>query len=429
MALPPGPSAHPVRQGIRWTRDAIGYLEACRAEFGESFTGRFPWAGETVFTSDPGLIKAIFASDRENAHAGFAKDVLGPFMGPRSVMFSQGEQHLRQRKLLVAALHQRSDEYEELIRGLTEEEVSSWPPGQSFRLHPRMRALTLDVILRVVIGIREPERHDRLRQLLERAFEYVTPPALTLRGLLASRLPFYSVERKLRPVVKEIDSFLAAEIAARRSDSRLRARDDVLSQLAAARNGEGLAMDDVEIRDQLMTLVHAGAEPSAAGLAWGFDSLLRAPDALDRLRDSGGDERYAAAVVRETLRLRSIVPIVSRDLGSEHRVDGHNLPAGTTVAICIYLAHTRRDVYPDPYEFRPERFLDGGPETFSWIPFGGGTRRCIGAPFAELEMRVIFDHIARSTVLRPTAGPARPKLANANFKPDNGIPVVLESRR
>jgi cytochrome P450 len=233
-------------------------------------------------------------------------------------------------------------------------------------------------------------------------------------------------------MLAEADEILLAEIAERRDDPDLGSREDILSLLVAARFEDGSAMSDAELRDQLMTLLIAGHETTATGLAWAFDLLFRAPLQYERLRAevAEGGHEYLDAVIEETLRLRPVVPFVGRELHVAAELDGYELPEGTVVMPSIYLAHTRRDSYPDPHAFRPERFLEGGPDTFSWIPFGGGTRRCIGAAFAQLEMRVVLRTVLGRAELRPATGDPEPIVRrNVTLSPRNGTPAILVKRR
>ncbi len=257
--------------------------------------------------------------------------------------------------------------------------------GERFPLHPRMQAITLEVILRAVFGVEDGARRERLRGLLVRMLELTESPIAQAVGMLSRPLRRFGPYGRLIRLRDQVDAELYAQIAERRADPDAGERDDILSLLVAARFEDGEPMSDGEVRDQLMTLLFAGHETTATALAWAFDQLFRNPEPFDRLRAEldGGHDSYLDAVATETLRIRPVVPTVGRLIHSEMELGGHELPAGTAVMASIYLAHMNPDIYPDPYEFRPERFLDGGPETYSWVPFGGGTRRCIGAAFAS----------------------------------------------
>jgi cytochrome P450 len=294
-----------------------------------------------------------------------------------------------------------------------------------------MQAITFEVILAAVFGVEDDTRRAALSERLSEVLATTRSPfALGMTIDRARSLPRY---RRVAQMLDESDEIMFAEIADRRVDAELKSREDILSMLVAARFDDGTAMDDVEIRDQLMTLLLAGHETTATALAWAFDLLFRAPDKLECLREeveAGTGHEYLDAVVKETLRLRPVVPFVGRQLKQPMELGGYDLPAGTDVMPAIQLAHTRPDVYPDPYEFRPERFLEDSPETFGWIPFGGGTRRCIGAAFAELEMRVVLSTILQRATLRPaTDRPERIVRRNVTLSPRGGTPAILVERR
>jgi cytochrome P450 len=281
-----------------------------------------------------------------------------------------------------------------------------------------------------VFGVEDDRRRTELRENLVGILSTTRSPlaiGLTFRSL--RRLPSH---RRVARMLADTDRLLFAEIAERRADPGLDSREDILSQLVAARFEDGSRMEDRELRDQLMTLLLAGHETTATALAWAFDLLLRAPDELSRLREEVDDDghEYLDAVIEETLRVRPVVPFVGRQLRVEAELGGHLLPVGTVVMPAIYLTHTRPDLYPDPYAFRPERFLDNGPETYSWIPFGGGTRRCIGGAFAQFEMRVVLSTILRRAELRAaTEEPQRMVRRNVTLSPREGTPAVLAARR
>jgi cytochrome P450 len=299
-----------------------------------------------------------------------------------------------------------------------------------FPLHPSMQAITLEVILRAVFGITDDRRRDALSQaLVEILGATATPRAV---GFIVPGLRRSPVYRRLTALSERIDRLLADEIAERRSDPKLEARADILSMLVAARFEDGEPMSDVEVRDQLMTLLLAGHETTATALAWAFDQLFRSPAALERLRgelENDGDE-YLDAVIEETLRIRPVVPFTGRKLLQAAELGGNELPEGTVAMASIYLAHTRADVFEAPYAFRPERFLDGKPETYSWIPFGGGTRRCLGAAFAEFEMRVVLRTILARADLRPgSEDPEQIVRRNVTLSPRRGTPAMLIGRR
>jgi cytochrome P450 len=410
----------------------VPFFERCRRRYGETFTLRVLRAGELVFVSDPPSLKRLFAADRRNTIAPGRNVVLRPILGERSLLLQEGDEHLRRRKLMLPPFHgERMRAYEQVMAQAALRELESWPLGSEFRLHPSMQAITLEVILSAVFGVEEGERREALRKHLVGILATTrSPVAVGLTVDRMRRLPRY---RRVAEMLADADRILLDEIADRRADPDLEEREDILSMLVAARFEDGSEMSDEELRDQLMTLLMAGHETTATGLAWAFDLLFRAPEKLERLRSeiqAGDGYVYLDAVIEETLRIRPVVPFVGRELREESELGGYELPAGTVVMPAIYLAHTRPDVYPDPYEFRPERFLDGGPENFAWIPFGGGTRRCIGAAFAEFEMRVVLSTILRRATLRPASDrPERMVRRNVTLSPRGGTPAILVDRR
>jgi cytochrome P450 len=430
--LPPGPRTPRAVQTFGLVARPVPFFERLRRRYGETFTLRVLRAGELVFISDPPSLKRLFGADRRNTIAPGRNVVLRPILGDQSLLLQEGDEHLRRRKLMLPPFHgERMRAYEAVMARATEREIDSWPIGAEFRLHPRMQAITLEVILSAVFGVEEGERRAALRENLVGILATTrSPVAVGLTVNRMRRLPRY---RRVAEMLAEADRILLAEIADRRADPDLEEREDILSMLVAARFEDGSEMSDEELRDQLMTLLMAGHETTATGLAWAFDLLFRAPEKLERLREevaSDDEHEYLDAVIEETLRIRPVVPFVGRELCEESELGGYELPAGTVVMPAIYLAHTRPDVYPDPYEFRPERFLDGGPENFAWIPFGGGTRRCIGAAFAEFEMRVVLTTILRRATLRPaTDGPERIVRRNVTLSPRGGTPAILVERR
>jgi cytochrome P450 len=418
-------------QTARLLARPVPFFEDCRRRYGETFTAHILRAGAMVFISDPGSLKRLFGADRENTIAPGRNVVLTPVLGQRSLLVLEGQEHLRRRRLMLPPFHgDRMRAYEQVMADAAEREVASWPLGERFQLHPRMQAITLEVILRAVFGVEDDRRRTDLRRNLVGILATTRSPlaiGLTIGSL--RRLPAY---RRVARMLAEADEILLAEIAERRADPDLASREDILSLLVAARFDDGSGMADGELRDQLMTLLMAGHETTATALAWAFDLLFRAPDKLDRLREEvdAGDHAYLDAVVEETLRVRPVVPFVGRQLRSATELGGHSLPSNTVVMPAIYLVNTRADIYPDPHAFKPERFLEEGPDTYSWIPFGGGTRRCIGAAFAQLEMRVVLSTILRRARLAPASDqPERMVRRNVTLSPRGGTPAIVVERR
>jgi cytochrome P450 family 135 len=392
VAMPPGPRLPLLAQtGLVWQRP-LPFLASARRRYGPVFTIRaLPW-GTAVVLNDAELVKQVFTGEAEIFHAGEGNSLLAPVLGKRSVLVIDEDEHLRARKRLLPPFHGEAvRRYGDTIERIVATEAASWPLGRSFPLHPRMRAITLEVILEAVIGVTDPIRLQALRRVLPGTVEI--DPTIMVMWIL-SPLERVGRWRRFRDTIDEANRLLLEEIAARREDPRLHEREDVLSQLVRA--GE---FDDGELRDQIITLLLAGHETTTTGLAWAFERLLRNPAALDRARE--GEDEYLDAVVRETLRVRPVIPAVVRQLKAPVELGGWRLPAGVTVMPSITLMHEDPTIFPEPKRFRPERFMEGDEgSTYTWIPFGGGRRRCLGAAFASFEMRVALRTILQRTTLR-----------------------------
>jgi len=390
--LPPGPKAPPALQTLAWALAPTWVMDRCAERLGEAFTITFAPSGmQLVMFSDPEAVKTIFTASPEVAPSGAGNSPIAPVMGQSSVLVLTGPEHLRQRKLLLPPFHgERMREYEELIVQATRRDMAAWELGRPMRLQAHTRRITLEVILRAVFGV-EAERMGPLRDAIG---ELVEPMhILTVLRALMSRPTGERPTGELGRALDRLDDLIYEEIELRRSQTDLRERRDILSMLMQARDEDGEAMGASELRDELVTLLLAGHETTATSVAWAIERLVRHPAKLARLCDeidAGEGEEYLSAVVNETLRVRPVVPIVVRMLTRELKVGAYVLPAGTRVAPSIYLTNRSARAYARPREFEPERFLGSAPETFSWIPFGGGIRRCIGASFAQLEMRVML---------------------------------------
>jgi cytochrome P450 len=433
MALPPGPREPPALQTARWLTRPIAFMQDCRERFGDHFSVRFVgFRTPLVMVSHPSTIRALYATSENGLPPGrtFA---LRPLLGARSILLLEGREHLERRRVMLPPFHgERMRTYETTVREVVDHEVDSWPIGVPFAIQPRMAVITLEVILRAVFGVTDPARVAMLRDRLPRLLTRSSSPGLQFAALFARGIGAPDPLLRLRDLAAPVDEILRAEIADRRADPGVAAREDVLSLLISARFADGRGMDDAELRDQLMTLVLAGHETTATGLAWAFDLLLGNPRALERLTDEPATlkDAYARAVVAESLRLRPVIPLAGRHLQSELRTNELNLPPGTDVSPSIWLTHTRPEAYPEPFAFRPERFLDGPPDTYSWIPFGGGVRRCLGAAFAEFEMRTVLQAVlARARLRRASPTPERVARRNVTLSPRHGTPVVLTARR
>jgi cytochrome P450 family 135 len=433
MTLPPEHPDRPAKQTLRWMFQPIEFLDDARERLGETFGIKFVgFTTPLYFTSEPAAAKAVYANPKNTLPPG-RNTTLEPVMGSRSVLLLEGAEHMARRKLMLPAFHgERMRAYESVIEEVVTREIDSWSFGEEFRIHPRMQAVTLEVILRAVFGVTEPARLIRMRERLGALLNQTASPGKQLLGLATQRFGRWGPWRRFEKTLGGVDEVIYEEIAARRADADLESREDILSMLLVARFEDGSEMSDAEVRDQLVTLLLAGHETTATALAWTFDLLLRHPDALERLQDEIAEadgEAYLRAVISESLRLRPVIPIAGRRLVEDTEVDGFTLPAGADVSPSIYLTHTRPDIYPEPMSFRPERFLEEGPETYSWIPFGGGVRRCLGASFAEFEMRIVLREVLGRCRLRAASQQAEEVTRrNITFSPRRGTRVVLEER-
>jgi cytochrome P450 len=430
-ALPPGPKEPPVVQMVWWLARPIGFLESCRKRFGDAFSVTFLGSQRpTVMLSDPEAIRALYTNHEHNLPPGRTL-ALRPIMGASSVLLLEGREHLTLRKAMLPPFHgARMLSYESIVREVAGREVASWPSSEPFALHPRMQAVTLEVILSAVFGVTDPARRSQLQQRLPLLLSDTSSIGLQLRFMLSRRFSRADPMARLNEVVAQVDEPLLEEIAARRNDPDLAEREDILSLLMSMPMEDGNPMSDRELRDQLVTLLLAGHETTATALAWTFDLLLRHPQTLARLTaevDAGEEDTYLRAVISESLRLRPVVPLAGRRLTTDLHAGDLHLPAGTDVTPAIWLTHTRAQDYPEPYAFRPERFLENPPSTYSWIPFGGGIRRCLGASFAEFEMRIVLETVLQQRTLTPTTTRAeRVARRNVTFSPRNG--TVVRSR-
>jgi cytochrome P450 len=372
-------------------------MDRCAARYGDTFTLTFAPSGrKLVLVSEPEAVKTVFTAPAEVAPSAANASPIAPIMGPSSVITLIGPEHMRQRKLLLPPFHgERMREYEQAIVGSTRQSMQSWPLGEPMRLGERTREITLEVILRAVFGV-EAERMDTMRAAIAGLLEPIQMPRLLLFALRrqADERPGGAIGRAL----DHLDSVIFAEMDRRRVQVDLHERADILSLLLLARDEDGLQMTNQELRDELVTLLLAGHETTATAVAWAVERLVRHPEKLRRLVaeiDAGESDEYMQAVIAETLRVRPVVPLVVRVLQEPLNVGGRELPRGTRVVPSIYLTNRNPRMYEAPGEFVPERFLGKSPETFSWIPFGGGIRRCIGASFATFEMKLILDTVLR----------------------------------
>jgi cytochrome P450 family 135 len=425
--IPPGPTASRARQTVRWIYRPGAMLEDCQRRYGDMFTLRIAHEGTWVFLAHPDMVKQVFTGDPRVLHAGEANVVVQPFLGNNSVLLLDEAAHMSQRKLMLPSFHgERMRGYEQTMAEVAAEEIESWPSGEPYAVRPAMQRITLEVIMRTVFGVQDGARRERLRRMLSNLLEWGSNPSrmAMLATLGPQRIGRLGMFRRVRAPADEL---IYEEIRSRREASDLEERDDVLSLLLQARHEDGSPMSDEELRDELMTLLVAGHETTASSLAWAVERSVRTPGVLERLRD--GDDEYVDAVCKETLRLRPILALVLRRLTEPMEIGGVELPAGVNLAPCIYLIHRRPDVYPDPYAFRPERFIEQPAGTYTWIPFGGGVRRCLGASFALFEMRVVLrELVARLELRAADARPERITRRAITLVPERGGEVVVARR-
>jgi cytochrome P450 len=433
--LPPGPGYPAFVQGMGfWTRP-LAFLQRCRARYGPRFTIRLPGSPPFVMLTDPDEVKQVFTAPPDVLEPGRGARVLAPIVGHNSVILLDGAVHMEQRKLMLPAFHgQQMARLSDLMAELAEQEVASWPRETPIELHPRMQDLTLKIILRAVFGLDPGARFDAIRERLQamlafgdRPISLMPPPEDSLAAKVLERVgPFAT----FMSIQEEVDELLFELIAERRADHA--DRDDVLAMLLDARHEDGSPMSEQEIRDELMTLLVAGHETTASTLAWAFERLSTNPDVLARLTEEidAGDDAYVTATIQETLRMRPVLPNVApRLVAKPIEVGGWEYPTGICLVPNGYLIHHDPEIYPDPFAFRPERFLDEQPGTYTWIPFGGGRRRCLGMSFAMLEMKLVLRAFLTACELKPAGhGFEVPRRRNITIRPALGATAVLGDR-
>ena len=437
LPAPPVVRIHPAAQILRFNQRQIQFVFGARRRLGETFRMRTAMPGGLAIVSHPDHVRSLFTASPELAPSLAAESPLAPIVGRSSVLTALEPRHMRQRKLLLPNFHGEAIErYTRSIAAAAEREIGSWPVGRPFPLAPRMQAITLDVIMSGIFGIEGTPRRDTpeywLRFATKRLVAFSTKPAAQIGELMNL---FRDEAVGLTRVGLEIlDRPTYAVIARRRAAEDLADRRDILSQLLQAKTEDGEGLSDREVRDELLTLVLAGHETTANSLAWAWERLVRAPGAHDRLRDAvrsgeGAAEQIEATIL-ETMRSRPVVPIVGRRVLAPWLLSPYAVRADTPVLISILLLHHREDLYPEPFAFRPERWLDRKPGTYEWLPFGGGIRRCLGAALAMAEQRVVLAAMARRLDLAADdPAPERALHRNVTMIPARGARVVIRARR
>lgn len=426
MELPAGPRAPAVWQTFAWMARPGAFMQQLHTRFGDPVTIRTYWTEEPmVLFSSPDAVREIFRLDPAAAPAGESWELLRPFAGAHSILLLDGEEHLRERRLMQKPFHgERMRAFAPVVARLARRELEGWS-GRVIALE-RMRRLTLEIILRVVFGARDEDEVARLRDVVEGTLGSVRSlPTMMAMGIVRRDLGPWSPWGRFRIAVERFDSLLFELLARRRTEQS--AEDSMLSLLVDQRDESGRPPSDRHLRDELVALLVGGHDSSAASLAWGFERLARHPTVQRRLRE--GDPAYLDAVVKEVLRARPALTIAPRRLHAPVRIGGYELPAGVQVAACLWLSMRRDDLWGDGAAFRPERWLDGSvppvPNAPSWIPFGGGVRRCAGAPFAEMEIREVLRAAAGMTLRPARPEPERAQRSMLVVTPHRGGEILV----
>ncbi len=430
--LPDGPPWPSPVQAVAWFTRPVAFFENCRRRYGKRFTIRLPAQLPFVHLSDVAECKQVLTAPPEVLHPGEGARLLEPIVGRNSVILLDEQPHLSQRRLLLPAFHgERIERLTDLVDSVAEREVASWPRDSSFRLQPRLQSLTLEIILRAVFGLDPGPRLDRLRELLSGVVDFVAGPIGSIPPLqrnLGGLGPWARFTR----MRAEADSLIFELIDERRAEEG-EERDDVLAMLLAARHEDDSQMSPQELRDELMTMLVAGHETTASELSWAFSALSREPEVLARLRSeiaADDGDAYLTATINETLRRKPTLPIAEPRLVTQpFEVGGFEYPTGVCLAVNAYLVHHDPEVYSDPYAFRPERFLDEKPGTYTFLPFGGGRRRCIGASFAVLEMKAVLRAALRDSTLEQIPRPETATRRAITISPASGGEVTLRAAR
>ncbi len=424
-------------QALGWALRPLPFMKSSRRRYGDTFTLRVRRGCPWVFVSDPQDVGKVLtiAPELVRAGAGEANPLLEPLLGPRSVMLLDEPEHMTHRRFMLPAFHgQRMPAYGKMMETVAREEIARWPVGEPFALWPRMQAISNEVVMRATFGTTDGPQMERLRMLLERMTDWLNDSSrLTLLTTFGSRV--LTRNARFRAVMAPVEAALLEEVRRRRAAPARAEEEGILSMLEQAYDKSGRPMTEEELRDELITLLSDG--PTATSLSWTFERLLRHPEKMERLREEvldGAEESYTDAVVKEILRLCPAVPLVMRGLVEPMELGGYEIPAGTLVAAAIHLVHHREDIYPRPYAFIPERFLEreGGHaiDNYTWLPFGSGVRRCVAATFAPLEMRHVIRTVIEEVELQaaPTSEAQRPRRSSVSFAPGDQAPVVVTRR-
>jgi cytochrome P450 family 135 len=379
-------------QTLEWMYRPIPFMERCRRKYGPIFSLNLGPAGRVIMVAEPDAAKTVLTADPELYRAGDANGTFKDLVGPSSVLVLDGAEHLQQRRILLPVVGRHAQRYGRMIAEVTRGRIAKWQPGSEITLLDEMERISFDVIMRIAFGSDgRSEREQELRTLIPEMMDRCDS-GLTLLPWFRHELGGISPYGRLRRFIDRVDRILYDAIEERRADPLIEVRDDALSLLLRATHEDGSPLEDEAVRDELLTLMLGGYETTTAGLTWSFERLLRSPEKLSRLTSEleRGDRTYLEAVVKETLRRRPVIPIAARKAMAPIELLGYQLPAGSVLMVGIYLIHSDPEIYPEPEEFRPERFLDHDPDSGAWIPFGGGVRRCLGAALAQYEIAVVL---------------------------------------
>jgi cytochrome P450 len=428
--LPPGPRTPRAHQTLGWWYRPLSFLERARRRYGDRFTLRLIGIPPVVVLSSPADIKAVLAADPEVLEPGAGAEVIEPVVGPRSIGLMDGAEHLAERRLLSPPLHgERVEAMEATMRVAAERAIAAWPASEPLALHPPLQRLSLEIAMRTLLGLGDDDQ--RLAPLREAIAEMLAWSARLpnlvprTRRTVAGRGPwgrFLAARDRLDPLLFEL---IEARAAAGEDHG------DVLSSLLAARYEDGGGMEPRQIRDELVTLIAGGHESTALALSWACSRLAREDAVRARLvsaLDAEAGDEYLTATVEEALRHRPVLPILPRRVARATTIGGWRYPAGILLQADAYLLHHDQAVHPDPYAFRPERFLERSPGTYTWVPFGGGRRRCIGAAFATLQMKTVLRALLRERDLRPVGDGEPARRHNIGLAPAAGARLILPRR-
>lgn len=445
MLRPPSPHFPGIVQTYRWGKRPIEFLDVCKQEVGTPFTMKFVGVGDVVIVDDPSQVKETITADPKVLQAGRANQLLEPMLGTSSIMLLDGQEHLRQRRLLNPPLHGESlQKSVGIMRDITDASLDSWPIGLPFPSYPIFKAIALDVILHSVFGLNSGSKLQEFRELM---LKYLTPfeGVAAILNILKIDLPG-TPYRKFRRLLAQANQAIYALIESRKAAPDLAERKDILSLMIMSRDEAGMPMPTKDLRDDLVTLAFAGHETITSAMAWTLQFLTANPAAYERAVEEVRSQMgtgpldltkistltYIDAVVKESLRLRPVVTIIMRYVQEPYKLQGYEIPAGSYIAPSPYLLHQRPEIYPEPEQFRPERFLDKNKkiDNYEWIPFGIGLRRCIGMAFALLELKTVLATVLlRADLAVARRGTSRTVRNGILIVPEADAPITLKSRR